>query len=330
MGVATDIVLFFHQLKGNQEGRIIPPTLNDFLRQHKQYKDFDNKLNELAAICKTLENEGLLFHAGFGNGPPPICNRYYSVSINDELAGYGACDFIAFGFAFIRKYFTSSVRAVLVEKADGSEDIGTGFIINRKRIVTARHCIESMNRIVIDGCSPDAQLMSIHCPPDEVVDLAVLTYDRDPFPEIPNFLLSSAQVLDDVMTMGFPPIPGFDLVQVAETAKLAATGSLKATAGTIVGRSDSYLGKQDYLLVSARVKGGNSGGPIINKIGTVVGIVTDLPGDSASPDPLGYGVATPSEVLEEMLKAIDSGEEKGASRLEFELVEGGVRTRGNR
>lgn len=326
--IATDLVRYFNPMNGKRQGdRIVPNTIGDFLKAHVQYKDFYTKPGALAAICRVLEHEGLLVHAGSGKGSPPMSACYYSFGLKEEHAAYGTCDFLAFGFPFIREHFRGAVRPVLVEHSDGRPDIGTCFAIVGNRIVTAVHCIERMNAVVIDGVGPDAGLVSVHRPVAEVIDLAVLTYDRDPLPAVPKFKVATGDVLDEVLTMGFPPVPGFDPVQVAETANLAARSSLKASIGDVVGHGDSYLGRQEYLLVSARVKGGNSGGPVVNRSGFVIGVVTDLPGDGGAADPLGYGVATPSEGLVTLLEGIEAGDPERAVPVEFSAVEGGFRTK---
>jgi serine protease Do len=54
--------------------------------------------------------------------------------------------------------------------------------------------------------------------------------------------------------------------------------------------------------MSARVKGGSSGGPVINRGGKVVGIVSASPSsDSEQIDKLGFGLAIPSDLIEQFL-----------------------------
>ena len=115
--------------------------------------------------------------------------------------------------------------------------------------------------------------------------------------------MKQAEILDDILTMGYPPIKGFDSVLVAETAQVA--GYLQSTTGEVVGNEVSYLDGQPYLLITARVKGGNSGGPVISREGKVVGIVAQLPASDSGPDTLGYAAVIPITTLEALLQAYD-------------------------
>lgn len=69
----------------------------------------------------------------------------------------------------------------------------------------------------------------------------------------------------------------------------------------------AYRTQMDCFLINARVKGGNSGGPVINKegkvVGTVVALPYDLESDSSNPryDIMGYGQCLPSKYIEELM-----------------------------
>ncbi len=112
------------------------------------------------------------------------------------------------------------------------------------------------------------------------------------------------EILDPILTMGFPPIQGFtEAVQVAETATISANQT--STIGQIAGHGIHYQGgMKDHFLVSARVKGGNSGGPVINRIGQVVGMIIESLLNNDSADLLGYGVALSSAVIEDTFVVI--------------------------
>ena len=66
------------------------------------------------------------------------------------------------------------------------------------------------------------------------------------------------------------------------------------------------------LLVTAKISGGNSGGPVINDEGYVVGVSTNIPaGEGGSDDHVGYGIAYPIKALNDMIK------EENEIKLEF-------------
>ena len=221
---------------------------------------------------------------------------------------YGVFDHIAFGFPYIRTKFTDSVRPVVVTDP---ANVGSSFflennvdnycIIPDRLLVTARHCIESGSFKVpgTDELQNGDLEVSVHA--NKNVDVATIKFRSGlPIAQTRGFRLSIGKVLDDVLVMGFPPIPGFETVQLAEVSTIAT--SQKSTIGQISANERSYLGRQDYHLVSARTKGGSSGGPVINRSGLVVGVVTDAPSDGEKLDALGMGLATPSERIWEMLR----------------------------
>ncbi|SPE56650.1 Trypsin family protein (fragment) [Verrucomicrobia bacterium] len=87
------------------------------------------------------------------------------------------------------------------------------------------------------------------------------------------------------------------------------------------------LDRQTYLLISARVKGGNSGGPVINRRGEVVGVVSATPsGAGRQFDSLGYGAVIPSTTLRDLLAAIEQGRSEAISAA-FEQNETGFHLR---
>lgn len=304
MGLATDLIRFFHVSNAPvRDNTARPWAISDFLQNHPQYRDF----LELSIACNRLSAEGLLNYAGNTGAAPLYGDCYYSMAkVNEEIAAYGIFEFLVFGFPLIRNHFEKSVLSLDVTLQDGTPSIGSGFLIDSNRFVTAAHCIKDSKTIQIPGWNPAThRLNSIYIPTDERIDLAVLTFEADPFPDAPKFKMQSFNVLDEVLSMGYPPIPGFQDLLVSETGRVAAY--LKSTVGQVVTRAESFLDRQDKILISARVKGGNSGGPVVSKTGEVIGVVTAVPGDSGVTDTLGYGIAIPyDETVKNFLEQVQS------------------------
>jgi len=304
MGLPTDLVTFFDPMR--QAGQDVPSTLQphslgDFFGVH----NYDYRLMwEAASICRRLVDAGVLTAAGTGKGSPPLSECYWANSVRPEKVTSPLFEFLAYGFPAIHQHFSPAVLAIILEKENGDADIGTGFLLNNRMIATARHCIENMPSIIIKGWSPQvASIAAIYAYEDPKVDLAILSFSSDPLPGTPGFSVGTPSILDNVLTMGYPQIPGFDAPLIAETSQIAAV--IKSSIGVVVSLAQSYLDSQDYLLLSARVKGGNSGGPVISRKGEVVGIVTHFPAEEhGRPDLLGYAAALPSIVITDLLNEV--------------------------
>lgn len=329
MRLATQIYNFFSinsavvAMNVSGQSSVTPKSLGDFIKENIEQV---GELFALSGICHRLIDAKLMMKAGTHFiGSPPLNECFYSIGYDSQFIEYGICDFIAFGFPYIRSHFVNSVRAIVVETANNDLSIGTAFLHKSRCLVTAAHCVRNMRKIEIRGWNSSiAPLQDIFVSVDEQCDLAVLRFTNDPFPNIPGFDLETSQILDDVLVMGFPPIPGFETTLTSESAQIA--GHIQSTGGQLVASSKSFLDKQDYLLVSARVKGGNSGGPVINRRGKVIGVVAGSPsGANGELDSLGYGAAVPSAVLSDLLWKANLGSAE-IRRVPFERIPSGFKT----
>ena len=76
------------------------------------------------------------------------------------------------------------------------------------------------------------------------------------------------------------------------------------TMGAIAAEGEIYFpkGLPTLYLITAKIRGGNSGGPVINKEGMVVAVATGISaGEGLSDDNIGYGMAYPIQAAEAML-----------------------------
>ena len=65
----------------------------------------------------------------------------------------------------------------------------------------------------------------------------------------------------------------------------------------MISKEMSTARNQPLIIFSASVKGGNSGGPLINRYGKVVGLVANLMEGDRDVRKLGYGLATPAQSI---------------------------------
>jgi S1-C subfamily serine protease len=158
---------------------------------------------------------------------------------------------------------------------------GAGVVVSAEgAVLTALHVVEGARSIEVrfsDGTASGATVEDR----DPATDIAVLTPDRLPQVVVPAVLGGGAQVGDAVFALGHP---------------LGLTGSLSAGVVSALGRTIKVSSEQtlkDLIQFDAAVNPGNSGGPLLNKAGQVVGIVTGLANPSEQNFFVGIGFAVP-------------------------------------
>jgi len=162
----------------------------------------------------------------------------------------------------------------------GRPGLGSGVIVNADgEILTSLHVVEGASDITVsfaDGTESPAAVTASD--PDH--DIAVLTPARLPEVVVPAVLGGGARVGDEAFAVGHP---------------LGLVGSLSA--GVISGLDRSFPLANGRTLAGmiqfdAAVNPGNSGGPLLNRNGQVIGIVTGLANPSGDTF-MGIGFAVP-------------------------------------
>lgn len=205
---------------------------------------------------------------------------------------------LVYGFEYIYQFYSDKVLPIVASK-NGDSAMGTVFKFHFG-LVTARHCIEKYDTYSIKGYSAE-QLKSsqIYVSKDENIDVAYIDLGEhiDIYCEEPN-------VLDDILVMGYPKVPAFLDFLTAEKATISSMSKLRMTTtrGSISAKAKTiYTKEQELMLITAKIKGGNSGGPIINNKGCVIGVAFGAPESEGMYDDVGYGVGMPIQVLNDIL-----------------------------
>jgi S1-C subfamily serine protease len=165
--------------------------------------------------------------------------------------------------------------------AGAESDLGAGVVIDAKgEILTAWHVVQRGGAIQVrftDGTVSAARVVQSQ----PASDIAVLAADHLPSVVVPAVMGGGAQVGDAVFPVGNP---------------LGLIGSLSAGVVSALGRTvhvDGGPTLSGLIQFDAAVNPGNSGGPLLDRDGRVVGIVTSLANPSHQPYFVGIGFAVP-------------------------------------
>ncbi len=245
---------------------------------------------------------------------------------SETKAEYGVYENRVGGPIEIFRRHSGAVAPVIVKDRDNDYDIGTGFFLgNANTFVTARHVVENMQSVKVLGANENPRRirsLSYHVASD--VDLAVFLLEEESTPTFLPFRKSAHVLGESILSIGFPPVPGFDRLTVLEHGEIGS--EIKVMNGEIVGGGIPYQETTEYFLVNARVKGGSSGAPVLNRDGCVVGVVASTaisPTSSDKLNGLGYGIITPASYLDDILDkemTVDSGFEEFGNKGEIRTV----------
>ena len=175
-----------------------------------------------------------------------------------------------------------------------SNALGSGFVISEDGyIVTNNHVIEGADEISIEffsGKTLDAELVGT----DPKTDIALLKVESETPLSFVNFGNSDVMRVGDwVMAMGNPLGQGFSV-----------------SAGIVSARNRELSGTyDDFIQTDAAINRGNSGGPLFNMDGQVIGVNTAIL--SPNGGSIGIGFSMASNVVS---KVVDQLKEFGETR----------------
>lgn len=238
----------------------------------------------LNMTIEILLNSGLIYKLGMDsrNNETYVLNEEAVQNLHQK-----DCIYNVLGYHFVfNKYKNSVVK--FVASISGDLSIGTGFIFsfnNTSLIITNEHNINGDKFEVIDSEDKkiDCQLVFR----DETLDLAVLKF-KSGKTYVPFYFTPEYFILEDIITIGYPKVnftkDAYQLVHMGELNAIVETMDLNK-----------------FLVLSAKTNPGNSGSPVINHFGEVVGIISrdfiEQPKDKINFEGSRYFAAIPSDVI---------------------------------
>ncbi len=158
-----------------------------------------------------------------------------------------------------------------------SSALGSGFVISEDGyIVTNNHVIEGADEILIEFFSGE-ELPAKLVGTDPNTDIALLKVEAGaPLPFVPFGDSDVARVGDWVIAMGNPLGQGFSV-----------------SAGIVSARNRALSGSfDDYIQTDAAINRGNSGGPLFNMDGQVIGVNTAILSPNGGSIGIGFSMAS--------------------------------------
>ncbi len=188
---------------------------------------------------------------------------------------------------------------------------GSGFVVSEDGyVVTNNHVVEGADRIDIELSNQrrfnDVQLVGR----DPQTDVALLKIDADDLAVLPIGSSDDTKVGEWVLAIGSPGFGG-GRRSTLQTSVTAGIVSAKGRSIDILRNSTNTLAIEDFIQTDAVINRGNSGGPLINANGEVIGINTAIFSSTGSYQ--GYGFAIPIELAREVVDdLIEFGEVRRA------------------
>ncbi|MBE7471308.1 MAG: peptidase S1 [Anaerolineae bacterium] len=229
----------------------------------------------------------LLYHILFPD-PPPLTTREVNNTITEALASATPPpSFSAQVYQAIRPSLVFIETEVERKNGETDNGLGSGVVINEQGdILTSLHVVADASDIKLifaDGTESTGQIIATQ--PEN--DIAVLSANPPPGVLVPAILGNprAMRVGDEAYAVGHP---------------LGLYGSMSA--GVISGFDRSFTPPnskqklQGLIQIDAAVNPGNSGGPLLNRQGHVIGIVAALVNPTEQDVFIGIGFAVPINV----------------------------------
>lgn len=177
--------------------------------------------------------------------------------------------------------FTAEDKYNSVFVVTSGNSLGSGFAVGENCIITNAHVLENPNKVVLTtyaGETHSAYLVGY----DQDKDIAVLGVKDAKFTPLTIADYNALNTGDDVYAIGAPKSMAYTLTKGVISAK------------------EREIGKYKYIQTDAAINEGNSGGPLLNDEGNVIGVNTLKMSNSE-----GIGLAIPMTMVSDFLKSLN-------------------------
>ncbi len=157
--------------------------------------------------------------------------------------------------------------------------VGSGFVYDsRGHILTNNHVVADAEKIEVafyDGVTASAKVVGT----DPQTDVAVIKVDNTSYPALPKGDSGKLKVGELVMAVGSP-------FQLSQSVTQGIISALDRNNLGINGR-ESY---ESFIQTDAPINRGNSGGPLVNMDGEVIGINSAIVSGGSGNDGIGFAI----------------------------------------
>jgi len=169
-----------------------------------------------------------------------------------------------------------------------AKGLGSGFYIGDGKIVTAAHVVQTANLVLVTFYNGHESFATVTASAMQA-DVALLELEEEPVGVSPLRLVSSAsvEVGDEVFVVGAP----FGLSYTLTVGHISSRYRNETHANVFT--------EVEFFQTDAAINQGNSGGPMFNMQGEVIGVVSSILTQSGGFE--GIGFATTSSVARDVL-----------------------------
>ena len=244
-------------------------SITDFKNFMSENKEVSLTISKLEILINALEKKKILKRlptiVGVSDKPRYNANSEYTKFLYNRKLILNTI----YGWNYVIEKYSNSVIKIQHLDKKGDYHIGTGFyfaIKNPKNekitslIVTNKHVLEKAQEIKL-YTKNEEEIEFNKCLIDKNRDIGFVLLKTE-LEKISSFHFNSkVEIMSEIVTIGYPSIP-----QTKECYQVYHKGEINSFV-------EDYQNNKLFLF-SAKTSSGNSGSPILDKYGMVVGIVT--------------------------------------------------------